>query len=95
MPTGPRKLGDVLKDLVDRLGIQPELDEAQIVEAWATIAGADTNRYTDSAWMRGRKLFVKLTSPVRRQQLHMNRSSLRDRLNLELGRDAVDEIIFR
>lgn len=95
MPKGPRRLGDVLKDLVDRLGIRQELNDAEIVEAWATIAGPEVNAYTDSAWMSGRKLFVKVSSPVRRQQLHMNRSSLRNEVNLELGSNVIEEIVFR
>ena len=91
----PRKLGDVLSDLVERLGISDELGEAEIVEAWATIAGPEINAYTESAWMRGKKLFVKVSSPARRQHLHMSRTKWRNRLNLELGGDIVEEIVFR
>lgn len=91
----PRKLGDVLKDLVDRLGIQDQLDDAEIVETWAAVAGPDINAYTESAWMRGKKLFVKITTPARRQQLHMRRTALRNQLNLELGAEVVEEIVFR
>ncbi len=90
-----RRLGDILNDLFDKLGIRHELDEATVVETWAMIAGPEINAYTESAWIHGKKLFVKITSAVRRQQLHMQRTTLRDRLNLELGREVVDEILFR
>ena len=95
MPSQPQKLGDVLKALIDRLGIREELDDAAIVEAWAAVAGPEVNAYTETAWMRGRKLFVKITSAARRNQLHMRRSALKRQLNLELGSDVIDEIVFR
>ena len=91
----PRKIGDVIGGLVDRLGIRQELDEAVVIEAWAAVAGPEINAVTDSAWMKSGKLFVKVTSPARRQQLHMNRSHLRDKVNESLGRSAVVEIVFR
>lgn len=91
----PKRLGSVLDAVVDRLGIRGRLSEAEIVEAWAILAGAKVNAVTDSAWLKGKTLYVKVSSAAWRQQLHMNRSSWRDRLNQELGRDAVAEIVFR
>jgi hypothetical protein len=91
----PRKLGDLLESLVDRLGIREELDAAAVIEAWAAVAGADINAVTDAAWLKGKKLFVKITSPGRRLDLHLDRSAWRDRLNDRLGEQRVEEIVFR
>lgn len=91
----PRKLGDLLESLVDRLGIREELDAAAVIETWAALAGADVNAVTDTAWLRGRKLFVKITSPGRRLDLHLDRSGWRDRLNERLGEERIEEIVFR
>lgn len=91
----PRKLGDLLESVVDRLGIHQELDEADVIETWAALAGADVNAVTDGAWLRGKKLFVKITSPGRRQDLHLDRSNWRDRLNARLGKERIEEIVFR
>lgn len=91
----PKRLASVLDAVVDRLGIRGKLSEATIVETWAILAGTKINAVTDSAWMKGDRLYVKISSAAWRQQLHMNRTSWRDRLNQELGREAVAEIIFR
>ncbi len=93
--TKPRRLGEVIESVVDRLGIRKELGEAAIIEAWAVLAGAEINSVTESAWMKGDTLFVKISSPTRRHDLHMNRTAWKDRLNLEIGRAAVKEIAFR
>ena len=92
---GPRPLGEVLKEVIDELGVQDEIDEARVIETWASVAGAKINSVTESAWMKGSTLYVKITSAAWRQELHMNRREWRERLNGEFDTDLVDEIVFR
>jgi predicted nucleic acid-binding Zn ribbon protein len=91
----PQPLGDVLKEVIDQLGLQEKIDEARVVETWATIAGKDINGVTESVWMKGSTLYVKITSAAWRQELHMNRRQWRQRLNGALESDPVEEIVFR
>ncbi|PSQ77689.1 MAG: DUF721 domain-containing protein [Bacteroidetes bacterium QH_7_62_13] len=91
----PRPLGEVLKEVIDRLDVQKEIDEARVVETWAALAGAEINGVTDSVWMDGSTLYVKIASAAWRQELHMNRRKWRERLNGELATNPVDEIVFR
>ncbi|PSQ79605.1 MAG: DUF721 domain-containing protein [Bacteroidetes bacterium QS_1_63_11] len=92
---GPRPLGEVLKEVIDELGVQDEIDEARVIETWASVAGAKINSVTESAWMKGSTLYIKITSAAWRQELHMNRRKWRERLNGEFDTDLVDEIVFR
>jgi predicted nucleic acid-binding Zn ribbon protein len=96
MPTnGPVRLGDVLEEVIDQLGVRPKINEARVVEAWHTRAGPKIEEVTTSAWMKGATLFVKISSAAWRQELHMNRRTWARRLNDELGQEIVDEIVFR
>lgn len=97
MSTGndPRPLGEVLKEVIDDLGVQEQIDEARVIETWASVAGDKINSVTESAWMKGSTLYVKITSAAWRQELHMNRRKWRTRLNGEFEKDPVEEIIFR
>ena len=88
-------LGDVLKEVIDRLGIRQEIDAAQAIEAWATIAGPQINGVTDTVWVRGGKLFVQVSSATWRQELHLQRRTWLNRLNDQLGSRIVQEIVFR
>jgi len=92
---GPRPLGEVLKEVIDELGIEEEVDEARVVETWASLAGDKINSVTESAWMKGSTLYVKITSAGWRQELHMNRRKWRERLNGALDAELVNEIVFR
>ncbi len=91
----PRPLGEVLQDVIDDLGVQAEIDEARVIETWAVVAGRKINEVTETAWMDGSTLYVKITSAAWRQELHMNRRKWRTRLNSEFESDIVDEIVFR
>ena len=92
---GPRPLGDVLQEVIDELGVQKEIDEARVIETWASVAGPKINEVTESAWMKDSMLYVKITSAAWRQELHMNRRKWRERLNGEFESDLVEEINFR
>lgn len=91
----PRPLGEVLQEVIDELGVQQEVDEARVIETWASVAGPKINEVTESAWMKDATLYVKITSAAWRQELHMNRRKWRQRLNGEFDSDLVDEIVFR
>ena len=91
----PKPLGDVLDRLIDRLGLRDKIRETEAVETWAELAGPDINRRTESAWMRGDRLFVKITSPAWRHELHMSRKKWLEKLNDRLEEPFVEEIIFR
>ena len=84
-----------MKELVEDLGSETRLAEGSIIAAWQDISGRQILTATESVWLEKRKLFVKLNSASWRQELHLQRSAWRDRLNQELGRDAIDEIVFR
>ena len=92
---GPQPLGDVIQSVIDRLGLRSRINEARIIETWATLAGPQINGVTNSVWMKGTKLFVKVRSSAWRQELHMRRREWRQRLNEELGEELVEEIVFR
>ena len=94
-PNSPTRLGDILEDVIDRLGVREKVDEARVVECWAEVAGPQIRKVTESAWMKGETLYVKISSAAWRQELHMNRRAWRQRLNSALEREIVDEIVCR
>ena len=90
----PQPLGEVMQALIDRMGLRKKIDEARIVEAWATLAGATINGVTDKAWVKGGRLYVRINSAAWRHELHLRRQAWRARLNDQLGDELVQEIVF-
>jgi len=91
----PQPLGDVLQEVIAQLGLQEKIDEARVVETWAALAGTKINSVTESVWLKGSTLYVKITSAAWRQELHMNRRKWRERLNGQFETDLIEEIVFR
>ena len=52
-------------------------------------------RYTKEVIIRNQTLYVQLTSPVIRQELHMQRRELTARLNAYAGAQVIVDIVFR
>jgi hypothetical protein len=52
-------------------------------------------RYTKDLVIRNQTLYVQLTSPVLRQELHMQRRELAIRLNAYAGAQVIADIVFR
>jgi predicted nucleic acid-binding Zn ribbon protein len=93
--TSPQPLGDILQQIIDRMGLREQLDAVRAVETWAHIAGPKINATTERVWVKERKLFVQLRSAAWRQQLHLQRRDWLKKLNAELEDAVVDEIVFR
>ena len=91
----PQHLGALLQELIERRGYRDKIDAARAVEAWAHLAGPQINALTDRVWVNGGRLFVKVRSAPWRHQLHLQREAWRARLNEDLGREVVREIVFR
>ena len=91
----PQPLGAVLSDLVDRYGYRERFDAARAVEAWPILAGEAIAGVTEQVWMRHGTLYVKVRSAPWRQQLQFQRAAWRVRMNEHLGREVVDEVLFR
>jgi predicted nucleic acid-binding Zn ribbon protein len=91
----PQPLAAVLRDVIERLGYREGIDAARAVEAWPVLAGPTVAAVTESVRMRDGRLFVKVRSAAWRHQLHLQREGWRRRLNEHLGREVVDEIVFR
>ncbi|MDX1739820.1 MAG: DUF721 domain-containing protein [Rhodothermales bacterium] len=91
----PQHIGNVLAELVARLGIGQRLLEEKAVEAWAELAGPSIIAVTDSVRMKSGRMIVKITSPTWRYELHLQREEWRDRVNDYVGEEIVREMVFR
>jgi hypothetical protein len=91
----PRRLGDVLRELTASLGIDDKLMQGRVVDMWYEILGERMAGQIESARVKGDRLYVRVKSPAWRQEIHLRRGEWMRRLNEELGRDVISEIVIR
>jgi predicted nucleic acid-binding Zn ribbon protein len=95
MLSRPKSMQDVMQGLINRMHLQPKVQEVEVVETWAELAGPKICSVVDSAWFRDGQLVVKVKSAAWRNTLHIQRLAWRDRLNEALQDHVVKEVVFR
>ena len=87
-------LKDVLEKLFDAYGWTEKMDGVRIINSWEKVVGGIFAKHTTNLYVKNKKLYVKLDSSVLRSDLYMERSLLVKKLNDEIGKKVIDEIIF-
>lgn len=90
-----RRVSTILKDVLDDMGYLKRFDEARARELWIELAGASINSVTRNVSVHKGVLYVELTSSVWRQELHFNRKRWCKKLNQNLPKPMIREIVFR
>ncbi len=87
-------LSEVLQIYMRENGLETPLLQRRLISAWGKVAGPVAERFTTEAYIRQQTLFVRLMNASLRADLYMNRSSLVDQLNAEVGSRIITDIRF-
>ncbi|WP_372776353.1 DUF721 domain-containing protein [Mangrovibacterium sp.] len=89
------KLSQVLRNYIDENKLQPKLSELDIVDSWEMLMGKTAASYTEELRISHGTLFVKVSSPILRNELLMMREQIKMRLNENAGAEVIRDIVFR
>ncbi len=92
--SGPTRLGSVLENVVARLGLDRNLDDYRLWQAWDEVVGPAVARNAQPVRIDSRRLVVAVRNNVWMQELSLLRDHLCERLNEWMGRDIVGEIFL-
>jgi predicted nucleic acid-binding Zn ribbon protein len=87
-------LGDILQKLFDVYGWTEKMDGVRITNSWEKVVGGIFARHTTNMYVKNSKLYVFLDSSVLRNELYMERTELVKKLNFEIGKKVITEIVF-
>lgn len=90
----PTTLAQALEAWIVQAGLEKPFYEARAVVEWFELAGPQIARATKRVWVERGRLYVQVSSPVWRQELHLARSHWRDRINERLSRPVIEEVVF-
>ncbi|MCF1422215.1 MULTISPECIES: DUF721 domain-containing protein [Mangrovimonas] len=89
------KLSDVLKEFVEVNHLDKGLDQVNIRDAWKEMMGNGVNNYTTNITVKGKTLYVQLSSSTLREELSYGKSKIISMLNEHLEKELIDELILR
>lgn len=92
--TNDETLGRALERMVGAYGFRHKLQEARIRLHWDDWLGATIAKYTESIELREGKLYVRIPAAGLRQELFYRRERLMERINAELGEQAVSQVVL-
>lgn len=90
----PISAGDAIRQVVDSLGIAEKLREQRVLSLWEEIVGKDIAAVTRADGFRGEQgeLTVSAQNPTWSHWLGLQRETIRQNLNHEVGGDVVKTI---
>lgn len=90
----PRKLGDILADFLNEVGVAKRLKQQQVILMWDRLVGQRVARRTRAVDLRDGKLFVEVEGAAWRNELLFLKGNIIQKLNNGVGARVVDDIIF-
>ncbi|WP_455498999.1 DciA family protein [Coprobacter sp.] len=90
-----QSIGEIIDKVLKEQNLDLKLDETRLVKAWNSLLGEHVASYTNKLFIQKGVLYVQLSSSVLRSELCMCRNMLIDRLNKQVGRQVITDIVFR
>ena len=88
-------LAEAIKDFVNEMGFNEKLDETSLIGSWEDIVGKAISIRTSKIYIKDHILYVHLSSSVVRNELHMLKDSLKNKLNEKAGKPLIKDIVLR
>lgn len=87
-------IGNVFTQLFRDLGIEKAIQQNQAVTKWSDIVGERIAEFSEAQRIENGVLYVKVNSPVWRNELVFMKSSLINSVNEALAKNVVKDIKF-
>ncbi len=85
-------LGDAINAFLNKHGLKDEADIQQVINNWEMLMGKPIAQNTEKIWFRNGIFFVKINSPVWKNELQMARQKIKSLVNEQIGRELVEEV---
>ena len=90
----PQSVGDVLRDLLEQTSLQNRMDELKAADLWKRVAGNAIADLTSRPSVKNGVMSIGVPNASLRNELHMNRTRLREIINRNIGKEVITEIKF-
>ena len=89
-----KHLKKAIEEAIDSAGIKSALSQEAAVALWGSIVGEAVSSVTKAERVESGTLIVKVETAVWRQELHMQKEEIINKVNKKIGTRAIREIRF-
>lgn len=90
----PQSLGEVLRRLLEETSLQDRMDELKAAGLWQNVVGKALAAQCSKPLVKNGVMQIGVPNASLRNELQMNRSSLRALINKSIGKEIITEIKF-
>lgn len=88
-------IADVLKQFIVQNKLESGIDVVNVREAWQNVMGNGVNNYTTEIQLKGKTLYVALSSAVLRDELSYGKDKIIKMINEEVRKELVTHLVLR
>ena len=92
--TNDEPVGNVVLRMLKAYGIQDQYFEARAKQLWYEMMGPHIGQYTQSIYVRRRKLYLTLSSAALRQEMTFSKEKIKQYINQGIGQDFIREVLI-
>ena len=89
-----KHLKKAIEEAIDSAGIKSALSQEAAVVLWGSVVGETVSSVTKAERVESGVLIVKVETAVWRQELHMQKEEIINKVNKKIGTRAIREIRF-
>ena len=89
-----KHLKKAIEEAIDSAGIKSALSQEAAIVLWDSIVGEAVSSVTKAERVESGTLIVKVETAVWRQELHMQKEEIINKVNKKIGTRAIREIRF-
>ena len=89
-----KRLKQAIEEAIDSTGIKSALSQEAAVVLWGSVVGETVSSVTKAERVESGTLGVKVETSVWRQELHMQKEEIINKVNKKIGTRAIREIRF-
>ena len=89
-----KHLKKAIKEAIDGTGIDSALNQEAAIIHWKEAVGEVISSITKAEKVESGVLTIKVETPVWRQELHMQKEEVINKINKKIGTNAIREIRF-
>lgn len=92
--TEPLRIDTILDRMIAATGLSRDFTAHTVASLWPKVVGPHIAAYTGRTYVSGRVLHVYINSAPLKEELGYARPALVEKLNLAVGEDAIDDVLF-
>jgi predicted nucleic acid-binding Zn ribbon protein len=90
-----QSLSEVLQEYIREMKMERKLKEVDALHYWEELLGKTISNYTGNIYIARNVLYVKINSPVVKNELIMMREEIRRKMNEKAGGEIIQRIVFK